>query len=257
MKPSLVGNSFEKIRLLEPWKNARGNATAEIDTAPRQNGDGHIADGCAKYSDEHVQGGCTDFGLLLHTRLNNDRCPVLHLFKFRVQPARLLVAAAVPQKLINIGQMAAGADALEADMAIAWLQVIQQVDFLGRAGCKRGVAAFAGQSLVSGPGPDQKSGPETSSGSHNGYISQGLGNSGVQSTQFLTAEVRNGRGDGLQVIDQRYPSNIEALRNRPSAYPPGQIGDLRCLIVDRTGNAETGNGRDQPHLVQKLVDDRL
>ena len=67
-----------------------------------------------------------------------------------------------------------------------------------------------------------------------------LGGAGDDLRDLLGAEVRDGVGGGLQVVDQQHLLDLQVRGQGAGVQPPGEVGDRRAPVDHRPGYREGG-----------------
>src|SRR5208337_3910440 len=152
-----------------------------------------------------------DFAFRRHGQLGNDGIGIFGGHALG-EPGRLVDAAHLAQKLVDVGQAGSADHALLADAPVVLLlEKAQQVNLVFIARGVVGVAALGGIGRVAVAVPDQKGLAQAGSGGDQGSIADLAGVALAERVDLLGRELGYAVAVGFEIVDEKYICDAEAV----------------------------------------------
>jgi hypothetical protein len=147
------------------------------------------------------------------------------------------------QRFVEIAEAHARGDALDRDSPVAPAQLEEdlileliggrEVD-MAALGLDDVIASLAAQQLG-----DAEAGAWADDADH-AFLGKRL-RGAAERAEMLVAELRDGMGDGAEIVDQLEPLDLQLLAQQRRLDHPGIVGELQHLALHRAGNGDAGS----------------
>jgi len=115
-----------------------------------------------------------------------------------------------------------------------------------------GMPPLRGDSPVTLPVPDREGLAEARPRRDDGPVCEAGGRALPNAGEIRPAQERQGRGGGLDVVEQRHRSDAERLPDAAAVDDPRQVCDLRASLQHRPGHGQDRLGCRAPRLAEEM-----